>query len=244
MHLAPWSGAKSIKLLVLNGSQKFIKIGQEHRYRVARKICLPRAWPAPWNVMRSSKTPFPTPTVSQPSHGQVWPAQRTRVRVQVEDFNDPTGENQQLWWEGARGRQAGPGGAGTWGRLVGLPRRRTWSEPAARDRSAQEGGSGVGGRHPVSGRACWPPETAFWTLKVWSAGASRESITWGPTRDGPRHSWTGLEFWVRRLTSLRTIGQVAEHSGCLGSKPSLWPRDSHSASLIPEFCSGFKIDAA
>ena len=33
--LAPWPGATSIKLLVLSGSQKFIKIGQEHRNLVS-----------------------------------------------------------------------------------------------------------------------------------------------------------------------------------------------------------------
>lgn len=134
MHLAPWSGAKSIKLLVLNGSQKLIKIGQDHRSLVSRKICLPQAWLAPWNVMRTSKTPFPTPTVSQPSVGQVWPAQRTQVHVQVDDFKEPhRGKPAAAVGRGDRGRQAGPGGTGTWGRLVGLPSHRTWSEPVGTD---------------------------------------------------------------------------------------------------------------
>lgn len=41
--------------------------------------------------------------------------------------------------------------------------------------------------------------------------------------DLPQLDWTGI-LGSSRLTSLRTTGQAAEHSGCLGPKPSLWPR--------------------
>lgn len=61
--------------------------------------------------------------------------------------------------------------------------------------------------------------------------------------DPPQLGCTGI-LGSNGLTSLRTTGQAAEHLGCLGSKPSLWPWDSHSAFLSPKFCSEYKIDAA
>ena len=149
--------------------------------------------------MRTSKTPLPTPAGSQPSAVQVWPAQRTRVHVQADYFNEPHGGSQPLQWEGAI--EAGRPAQEPWGLGAG------WSASLSpnvvrarrkRHRRAQEGGSRVRGRHPVSGRACWPLQTAFWILLVWFAGASRGSITWGPTRGGPRHSWAGLNSGLQR----------------------------------------------
>lgn len=162
--------------------------------------------------MRTSKTPLPTSQAgSQPSAVQVWPAQCTRVHVQADHFNEPHGGSQPLRWEG-RQRQSQPRRLGDWGRKQSaslVTERGQSQEEKTKERRRRQQGAG---KTPC----VWKSLLAHQKLlsgfsSVVCRGQQRNHLGtyWG----GPRHSWAGLEFWSNGLTSLRTIGQAAEHSG-------------------------------
>lgn len=146
--------------------------------------------------MRTSKTPLPpTPSGSQPSAVQVWPAQCTRVHVQADHFNEPHGGSQRCGGKGRQRRAGQPRRLGDWGqagRSLRITERGQSQEE--RPRRAQEGGSRV-----QEDTLCL--EEPVGHQKLLSGFSSvvcrgQQSITWGPTRGGPRHSWAGLEFWA------------------------------------------------
>lgn len=147
--------------------------------------------------MRTSKTPLPTPTGSQPSAVQVWPAQCTRVHVQADHFNEPHGGSQPLRWEGAT--EAGRPAQAPWGLGAGWSASLVTERGQSQEEKTKESAGGRqqgAGKTPCVWKSLLATKNCFLDSQVWSAGASRGSITWGPTRGGPRHSWAGLEFWA------------------------------------------------